>query len=159
MNRILDSSVLWYYRLDDRGSRPGRSWEFFFSAPRPDRFWVPPMSTRARPWGVKRLGRKADHLPPTTAEVKNSGSYTSTPPLRIHGVVLSLKSTETTSPFREMDYRFTWKLNFCAFLCSTYKIKAKWRVYSVLFTFLSMMQCSRDNYFRILTRTLNICKM
>jgi hypothetical protein len=28
--------------------------------------------------GVKRLGREADHIPPSTAEVKNVWSYTST---------------------------------------------------------------------------------
>jgi hypothetical protein len=31
--------------------------------------------------GVKRPGRGADHPPPSSAEVKNEWSYTSTPPL------------------------------------------------------------------------------
>jgi hypothetical protein len=39
--------------------------------------------------GVKRPGRKADHSPPSSAEVKNAWSYTSTPSIRLHGVVLS----------------------------------------------------------------------
>jgi hypothetical protein len=39
--------------------------------------------------GVKRLGREADHSPPSSAEVKNVWSYTSTPPIRLHDVVLS----------------------------------------------------------------------
>jgi hypothetical protein len=39
--------------------------------------------------GVKRPGREADHSPPSSAEVKNTWSYTSTPPIRLHGVVLS----------------------------------------------------------------------
>jgi hypothetical protein len=39
--------------------------------------------------GVKRPGREADHSPPSTAEVKNAWSYTSAPPIRPHGVVLS----------------------------------------------------------------------
>jgi hypothetical protein len=39
--------------------------------------------------GVKRPGREADHLPPSSAEVKNAWSYTSTPPIRLHGMVLS----------------------------------------------------------------------
>jgi hypothetical protein len=30
--------------------------------------------------GVKRPEREADHLPPTSAEVKKAGIYTSTPP-------------------------------------------------------------------------------
>jgi hypothetical protein len=38
---------------------------------------------------LKRQGREADHSPPSSAEVKNAWSYTSTPPIRLHGVVLS----------------------------------------------------------------------
>jgi len=47
--------------------------------------WVPSVLT---PW-VKRPGREADHLPPHSAEVKNTYSYTSTPPTRLHGMILS----------------------------------------------------------------------
>jgi hypothetical protein len=39
--------------------------------------------------GVKRPGLEADHSPPSSAEVKNAWSYTFTPPIRLHGVVLS----------------------------------------------------------------------
>jgi hypothetical protein len=39
--------------------------------------------------GVKRPGREADHARPSSAEVKNAWSYTSTSPIRLHGVVLS----------------------------------------------------------------------
>jgi hypothetical protein len=39
--------------------------------------------------GVKRPGREADHSPPSSAEVENVWSYTSAPPIRLHGVVLS----------------------------------------------------------------------
>jgi hypothetical protein len=39
--------------------------------------------------GVKRPGREADHSPPSSAEVKNAWSYTSTTPVCLHGVVLS----------------------------------------------------------------------
>jgi len=39
--------------------------------------------------GVKRLGREADHSPPSGAEVKNEWSYISTPSLRLHGALLS----------------------------------------------------------------------
>jgi hypothetical protein len=45
--------------------------------------------TGALSLGVKRPGREADNSPPSSAEVKNGWSYTSTPPIRIHGVVLS----------------------------------------------------------------------
>jgi hypothetical protein len=47
--------------------------------------WVP----GALSLGVKRPGREADHSPPSSAEVKNACSYTSTPPIRLHDVVLS----------------------------------------------------------------------
>jgi hypothetical protein len=44
-------------------------------------------------------GTKADHLPPSSAKVKNVWSYTSTPTTCLHGMVLSLtKSTGTTLP-------------------------------------------------------------
>jgi hypothetical protein len=38
---------------------------------------------------IKRPGREAVHSPPSSAEVKNAWNYTSTPPIRFHGVVLS----------------------------------------------------------------------
>jgi hypothetical protein len=41
---------------------------------------------------VMRPGREADHLPPSSAEVKNAWSYTSTPPICLNGVVLKLKN-------------------------------------------------------------------
>jgi len=47
--------------------------------------WVPEVPSL----GIKRPGCEADHSPPCTAEVKNECSYTSTPPIRLHGVVLS----------------------------------------------------------------------
>jgi hypothetical protein len=47
--------------------------------------WV--TGTGALTLGVKRPRREADHSP-SGAEVKNEWSYTSTPPIRLHGVVL-----------------------------------------------------------------------
>jgi hypothetical protein len=41
------------------------------------------------PWGVRRPGREADHSHPSSAEVKNVWSYTSTAQIRLQGVVLS----------------------------------------------------------------------
>jgi hypothetical protein len=38
--------------------------------------------------GVKRPEREADHSPPSSAEVKDAWSYTTTPPICLHGVVL-----------------------------------------------------------------------
>jgi hypothetical protein len=40
--------------------------------------------------GGKLPGCEADHSPPSSAEVKNAWSYTSTPPVLLHDVVLSL---------------------------------------------------------------------
>jgi len=39
--------------------------------------------------GVKRPGREVDLSPPYSADVKNSWSYTSTPPIRLHCVLLN----------------------------------------------------------------------
>jgi hypothetical protein len=39
--------------------------------------------------GVKQLGCEADHSLPSSAKVKNIWSYTFTPPVRLHGVVIS----------------------------------------------------------------------
>jgi hypothetical protein len=39
--------------------------------------------------GVKRPGREADHSPPTSAEVKKTWIYTSSPSIRLHGVVIN----------------------------------------------------------------------
>jgi hypothetical protein len=66
------------YELDDRGSRvrfPVGGWEFFSlhhrvqngsGAHPPPIHWV----TEALPLGVKWQGRETDHLPPSSAEVK-----------------------------------------------------------------------------------------
>jgi len=47
------------------------------------------MGTRVLSLGIKRPGREADHSPPSSAEDKNAWSYTSSPSIRLHGVVLS----------------------------------------------------------------------
>jgi hypothetical protein len=48
-----------------------------------------PVGTRGSFLGIKLPGRKADHSPLSSAEFKNAWSYTSPPPIRLHGVVLS----------------------------------------------------------------------
>jgi hypothetical protein len=53
-----------------------------------------PMDTGALSLGVKRPGRETDHSSPSSAEVKNAWSYTSTPPIRLHGVVISYRKAE-----------------------------------------------------------------
>jgi hypothetical protein len=71
------------YGLDDRGfeSQQGLRIFLFTTASRPALGptqppiqWVP----GALSLGVKRSGREADHSPPSSAEVKNAWSYTST---------------------------------------------------------------------------------
>jgi hypothetical protein len=46
--------------------------------------WVPGALSQE----VERPGREDDLSPPSSAEDKNAWSYTSTPPIRLHGVVL-----------------------------------------------------------------------
>jgi hypothetical protein len=47
--------------------------------------WIPgTLST-----GVKRPGHEAAQSPASSVEVKNAWNYTSTPPIRLHGVVLN----------------------------------------------------------------------
>jgi hypothetical protein len=38
---------------------------------------------------VEQLGHEFNHLPPSSAKIKNAWSYTSTPPVHLHGVVLN----------------------------------------------------------------------
>jgi hypothetical protein len=65
------------------GSIPVGGWEPF-SSPCPEQFWSPPSLLSggyrgALSLGIKWPGREADHSPPSSAEVKNAWSYTSTP--------------------------------------------------------------------------------
>jgi hypothetical protein len=50
--------------------------------------WVP----RDLPLGVKLPGLGADHSPPSSAEIRNAWSYTSTPPIHLNGVVIDEKA-------------------------------------------------------------------
>jgi hypothetical protein len=90
-------------------SSPGSGWEFFSSPPDPNRSWAHPAPVQWVPGaiflGVKRPGSKADHSPPSSAEVKNVWSYKSTPPIRLNGVVLKLKHRD--------NFTFT----FCCMWC------------------------------------------
>jgi hypothetical protein len=72
--------------LDDQGVRVQVPVEarIFTSPCHPDRLWGPFSLLSNGYWGalspgVKRLGRKADNSPPTSAEVKETWVYTSTP--------------------------------------------------------------------------------
>jgi hypothetical protein len=73
------------------GSSSGRGWEVFSPSPCPYRLWGPPslLFTRYQltlSLEVQRTGRESDHSPPSSVEVKNVWSYTSTPPIRLHGM-------------------------------------------------------------------------
>jgi hypothetical protein len=81
-------------RVDNRGfgSRQGLGIFLFTTASRPAlRPTQPPIQwiPGALSLRVKRPGREADHSPPSSVEFMNSGSCTCTPPVRLHGVVLS----------------------------------------------------------------------
>jgi hypothetical protein len=92
------------YGLDDRGVevRVPVGSRIFSSANRPVRLWGPPnlLSNGYRGFspGIKRPGRIADHSPPASAEMKKIWIYTSTPPLRLHDIVLNSLSTGITLP-------------------------------------------------------------
>jgi hypothetical protein len=48
-----------------------------------------PMGTGALSSAVQRPRHEADHSTPTSAEVKKMWIYASTPPIRLHGMVLN----------------------------------------------------------------------
>jgi hypothetical protein len=81
------------YRLDDGGFEFGQELgiSLFTTMSRqvlgptqPPIQWVP----GALSLGIKQPGHKADCSPPSSAKVKNVWSYTSTPPICLHGMVL-----------------------------------------------------------------------
>jgi hypothetical protein len=80
------SGIATGYGLGDRGVGARFPMEsiIVFSSRRPDRLWGPRSLLFSgyrgdvSP-GLKRQGREADHLPPTSAEVKKLWIYTSTP--------------------------------------------------------------------------------
>jgi hypothetical protein len=91
---FVDSGIVLYYGLHDLWFKSRQEMRIFLftTASRPALGPTKPLIqwvTRALSPGVKRPWREADHSPPSSAEVKNAWSYTSTPPIRLHGVVLS----------------------------------------------------------------------
>jgi hypothetical protein len=80
--------------MDERGSIPGRCYDFYSSPLRPDRLWGPSslLSIGYRgvlSSGIKRPGREADNSPPPSDKSKNAWSYTSIPSILLHDVVLN----------------------------------------------------------------------
>jgi hypothetical protein len=92
-----------WYGLDDRGFE-SRYWLGIFhltSASRtalrptqPPIQWVP----GALSLGIKRLGREADHSPPSSAGGHECLELYLHSPIRLHGALLSLKNIGTTLP-------------------------------------------------------------
>jgi hypothetical protein len=99
-------------RFISRETAPGSHWIGGWVGPRPG-LGICLFTTASRPalgptqlpiqrvpgalsLGLKRPGREANHSPPS-AKVKHACSYTSTLPIRLHGLVLT-GSTETTLP-------------------------------------------------------------
>jgi hypothetical protein len=71
-------------RLGYAVGRPGldflKEQRFFPQPPRPDRLWGPHrLLANVYKW-VKRPGLEVNHTPPSSVEVKNTRSFTSTPP-------------------------------------------------------------------------------
>jgi hypothetical protein len=70
---------------DDRGFESRQGLRIFLSPRLPDRLWGPPrlLSNGHQgifPWGVKRPGREADHLPPSSTEIEECvGLYLHSP--------------------------------------------------------------------------------
>jgi hypothetical protein len=63
--------------------------------------------------GVNWPGREADLSPPSSAEVKNAWNYSSTPPIRLHVMVLSCKkSTGATLLYFTLLYFHFTSLHF-----------------------------------------------
>jgi hypothetical protein len=76
------------------GSSSERDWEFFTSPQRPDRLWGPPTLLSNGNQGLFHWGYSSRVVKLTThfhlvPRSKKELSYISTPPIRLHGVVLS----------------------------------------------------------------------
>jgi hypothetical protein len=89
---IFSFSIESRLRAGQPGFNAGRGqWREFFSSPphaRPALGLTHPLCSEYRE-GVKRPDREADHSCPSSAEVKNAWSYTSTPAIRFQGAMLS----------------------------------------------------------------------
>jgi hypothetical protein len=78
-----------------------------------------PMGIGAPSLGVKRPDSEADHSPLSSGEVKNAWRYTSTPPIRLHGVVLSWEQDATlpnkgTTLFYRVLFQLSIVMDRCA---------------------------------------------
>jgi hypothetical protein len=116
--KVWDSSIgrAMVYGLDDRGFE-SRHWlrNFLFtivSRPplgptQPSMQWVP----RTCSLGIKWPGSEADHSLSSSAEIKNAYSYTSTAPIRLHGVVEAQGQLYLTYN----AWRISWTPHICLY--------------------------------------------
>jgi hypothetical protein len=79
------------YGLDDQGVGVGSKFSVLCVIQTNFRVYTTSytMGRGAIPTGVRRPGSEADHSPTASAEVKEMWIYTSTPPIRLHGVLLN----------------------------------------------------------------------
>jgi hypothetical protein len=84
--------------------------------------WIP----GALSLGVKQPRREADHSPPYSDEVRNTWSYTSIRPIRLHGVALSEKKAQ-----EQLWYR-THQIFSLLFNTSVAEFYNKLRIWSAL---------------------------
>jgi hypothetical protein len=82
-------------------TKEGSECRICMSPYRPDLLWNPP-SLVYKGTGIKRPGREADH---SSAEVKRTWIYTSTPPISLYGLVLNVLSKGTTLSSRIVSTR------------------------------------------------------
>jgi hypothetical protein len=71
---------------------------------------------------VKQSGNEADHSPPSDAKVKSAWSYTSTPPVRFYGVVLSIVPV-TIIFFITNQHEFPFAAVAAKMICTQCKIR------------------------------------
>ena len=84
------SLVSLYYRLDDLGSESQQGHKIFLISKTSQMVLQPTQPPihgyHGSSSGVKQPGHAVDHSPPSSTEVKNKWSYTSTPPIYPHCV-------------------------------------------------------------------------
>jgi hypothetical protein len=93
---VAQSVELQRFEHDDRGFIPSRSkeWTFFLFATASRAVLGPTQSPiqlvpHSLSPGIKRPGRELHHPTQSMAKHKNAWSYTSAPPIRLHGMVFS----------------------------------------------------------------------
>jgi hypothetical protein len=100
--------------------------------------WVPGTLTL----GVKRPGSEADHSPPSSAEVKNAWSYTTIPPVRLHGRLFFDKLSNNFSK-NILHHRAGWLVNVVSFALLRLNVQRN-MIYQL--TLISIFFCNRRRF-------------